>query len=134
MMYLIVPLSVGDVTTLLQFTLATLLVFCCRLKPVEGEGHDTNAVFVVVSVMESNGAPGVCTTESKLQNPPVMEKFPPAIGPPASGGPMVPLTEYHAAGARATTAVNREPVNRVALRADRSDGNEPQGDRQDESE
>ena len=91
MMYLIVPLSVGEVATLLQFTEATLFVFCCNVKPVEGDGHETIAVFVGVMVMASNGAPGDCTTESKLQKPPATEKFPPLIAP-ASGWPMVPLT------------------------------------------
>ena len=93
MMYLIVAVSVGVVTTLLQFTEATLFVFCCNTKSVEGDGQETIAVLVAVIVMASNGAPGVCTTESKLQNPPVTEKFPPLIVP-ASGWPMVPLTEY----------------------------------------
>ena len=31
----------------------------------------------------------VCTAEIKLQNPPVTEKSPPLIAPPASGRPMV---------------------------------------------
>jgi hypothetical protein len=44
-------------------------------------------------VMVSNGVPGVCTPERKLQKPPVSEKFPTVIGPPASGWPVVPLTE-----------------------------------------
>ena len=91
MMYLIVPLSVGEVTTLLQFTVLMPLVFCCKLKPVEGDSQETIAVLVEVMVMASSGTPGVCTTESKLQKPPVREKLPPLIAP-ASGWPMVPLT------------------------------------------
>ncbi len=59
--------------TLLQFTELMLLVFCCKVQPVEGDGQVTATVFVAVRVMESSGAPGVCTTESKLQNPPVNE-------------------------------------------------------------
>ena len=93
MMYLIVPLSVGVVATLLQFTLLTPFVFCCKLKPVEGEGQETKAVFVAVSLMLNKGEPGVWTAESKLQKPPVTEYCPPLMGPRASGWPMVPLTE-----------------------------------------
>jgi hypothetical protein len=59
MMYLTVPLSVGEVTTLLQLTPATLLVFCCNVHPVEVDGHATSAVLLLVNEMESNGAPGV---------------------------------------------------------------------------
>ncbi len=46
--------------------------FCCRLQPVEGEGQETIAVLVEVSVIVSKGAPGVCTAK-RLQNPPVRE-------------------------------------------------------------
>ena len=73
MMYLIVPLSVGVVSTLLQFTVPTPFVFCCKLNPVEGDGQETRAVFVAVSKMLNKGEPGVWTTESKLQKPPVKE-------------------------------------------------------------
>lgn len=59
MMYLMVPLSVGagDAT---QVAVARL-VFCCRFQPVEGDGQDTIAVFVVVSKMVSAGALVICT-------------------------------------------------------------------------
>ena len=84
MMYLMVPLSVGVVAMLLQFGLAMLFVFCCKVKPVEVDGQETIAVFELVRLMERRGAPGVWTTENKLQNPPVSEKLPPLIVP-ASG-------------------------------------------------
>src|SRR5262245_37589232 len=77
---------------LLQFTEATLLVFCCNVQPVEGEGQKTATVFVVVRAIESNGAPGVCTVAMIPQKPPSTLKLPPLIRP-ASGWPIVPLTE-----------------------------------------
>ena len=45
-------------------------------------------------VMLRFGNPGVCTTEMRLQKPPVSEKPPPLIAPPVSGWPMVPVTAY----------------------------------------
>ena len=72
-MYLIAPSSIGVVSTLLQFTVPTPFVFCCKLNPVEGDGQETKAVFVAVSMMLKKGRPGVWTTESKLQKPPVKE-------------------------------------------------------------
>jgi len=65
MMYLILPLSAGTVGTMLQLVAPMPLVFCCRMNPVEGDGHETIAVFVLVSVMASKGAPGVCRTEKQ---------------------------------------------------------------------
>lgn len=64
MMYLMTPFSTGagDAT---QFVVARS-VFCCRAQPVEGDGRDTIAVFVVVMEMVSAGAPGVGTTEMSL--------------------------------------------------------------------
>ena len=50
-----------------------LLAFCCRFHPVEGDGQETVTVLVVVRKMVSNGAPGVCTPESRLQKPPSKE-------------------------------------------------------------
>src|SRR5665213_1860037 len=46
--------------------------FCCNVQPVEGYGHET---FIVLPdwVMVSVGAPAVCTTAMRLQNPPVKE-------------------------------------------------------------
>ena len=73
MMYLIVPLSDGVAVTLLQLGDPTLFVFCCKVKPVEDDGHEISAVFVAVRTMLNKGAPGICTTESRLQNPPVSE-------------------------------------------------------------
>src|SRR6185436_16732579 len=61
-------------------------------KPVAVAGQNTRTPPGDCSMLNS-GAPGVCTTESKLQNPPVREKSPPLIAGPASGWPMVPLTE-----------------------------------------
>ena len=58
-------------------TLVELVVpragFCSSAKPVEGNGHETTAVFVVVSVTVSVGAPGVCTAAMMLQKPPSTE-------------------------------------------------------------
>ena len=50
--------SVIPLVMLLQFTELTLLVFCCNVQPVEGDGQETATVFVVVRVMVSVGAPG----------------------------------------------------------------------------
>src|SRR5208283_3699015 len=69
-------------------------VFSCKFQPVEGKGHCTTTVLVMVGKILSSGAPGVCTTESKLQNPPMTEYWPLVIGPLASCWPMVPLTKY----------------------------------------
>ena len=55
MTVLVVPLSEGEVTTLLQFTVAMPLVFCCKVKPVEGDGHERDTVFVVVRATVSDG-------------------------------------------------------------------------------
>src|SRR6266446_895867 len=92
MMKLIVPLLVTLCGGAVQLVVAKL-AFCWRLNPVEGKAHETSAVLVAVSLIVSKGAPGVCCA-NKLQNPPTREKFPPVIGPPASGWPIVPLTEY----------------------------------------
>ena len=53
--------------------------FSCSVKPVEGDGHETTAVLVVVRRIVKKGAPGVCTAKSD-QNPPTREKLPPVIG------------------------------------------------------
>ena len=92
MMKLIVPLLVTLCTGAIQLVVVKL-AFCWRLNPVEGNAHETRALLVAVSAIVSNGAPGVCTA-NKLQKPPTREKLPPVIGPPASGWPIVPLTEY----------------------------------------
>ena len=60
MMYLIVPLSERVSAGVTQFA-GEMFVVICRFHPVEGEGQETCAVFVLVSVMLSTGAPGVCT-------------------------------------------------------------------------
>src|SRR5262245_57225224 len=93
MMNLFVPLSVTVCGAATQ-VVALRSPFCCNVKPVEGDDHETMAVLVVVRRMLNNGAPGVCTAKSD-QNPPVNEKLPPVIGCSfASGWPMVPLSEY----------------------------------------
>ena len=51
----IVPSSKGAVRTLLQFTVVMPLVFCCNVKPVEGDGQETATVFVVVRATVSKG-------------------------------------------------------------------------------
>jgi hypothetical protein len=55
-----------------QTGVATRLGVDCKFQPVEGAGHDTTAVLVVVRNIKSVGAPSVCTTEA-TQNPPVTE-------------------------------------------------------------
>lgn len=67
------------------------LLFCCRTKPVEGDGQETTTL-VSERVIVRVGAPGVCTTEMSDQKPPVREKLPSVMAGPASGWPMVPLT------------------------------------------
>jgi len=57
--------------------------FCCNVKSLEDDGQEMVTVFPEC-VMVNAGAPAVCTTEIKLQNPPVKEKLPPLIAPPAS--------------------------------------------------
>src|SRR6266852_6094829 len=92
MMNLVVPLSV-PVGAAVQFVVWRS-GFCWSVKPVEGDGQRTSAVFVEVSRIVKSGAPGACTAKSD-QNPPTIEKLPPIIGCAfASGWPMVPLTEY----------------------------------------
>src|SRR5712671_5195627 len=92
-MNLFVPLSLTVSGAPTQFAVLRL-VFCCNAKPVEGDGHETSAVLVGVSLIVNGGAAGVCTANSD-QNPPVSEKLPPVSGCElASGWPMVPLTEY----------------------------------------
>ena len=64
------PSSSGAVTTLLQFTVLTPLVFTCSTNPAEGDGQETAMVFVDVRAMESSGEPGGCTAAIKPQKPP----------------------------------------------------------------
>src|SRR6266581_496040 len=90
---LIVPLSLMVPTKADQPAALFTLLFCCSTNPVEGEGQET-ITLVPDRVMVRLGAPGVCATEMRDQNPPVREKLPPLITGPASGWPMVPLTEY----------------------------------------
>ena len=65
---LLVTVSEGEI----QFVVFKF-VSCCNMKPEDGYDHETIAVFVVVSVIDNNGEPGVCTTANKLQNPPTRE-------------------------------------------------------------
>ena len=46
--------------------------FCCNVKPVKVDGHDT-LMLLPECVTVNTGAPRVCTTEIKLQKPPVTE-------------------------------------------------------------
>ena len=82
MMNLFVPssLTVADGGTQL---VALRFEFCCKFQPDEGDGQKMTAVLVVERNILSSGAPGVGTANT-CQNPPVREKFPPVIGPPAS--------------------------------------------------
>jgi hypothetical protein len=54
MTVLVVPSSIGAVPTAVQ-SLVPTFVFCCKVKPVEGESQDTATVFVVVQAMVSDG-------------------------------------------------------------------------------
>jgi len=72
---------------------AVRLSFCCNIHPGEGDNHDT-ITLLPDRLMLSSGAPSVCTSVIKLQNPPVTEKLPPLKTLLASGCPTVPLTEY----------------------------------------
>ena len=70
-MLLLVPLS-EMVKPLVGQIAAVTVVVCCKIQPVEGDGHETVMLrpeYVMVKV----GAPAVCTTEIKLQKPPVNE-------------------------------------------------------------
>jgi len=49
-------LSAGMLRTLLQFTVAMPLLFCCNVKAVQGDGQEMATVFVVVRAMVSDGA------------------------------------------------------------------------------
>ena len=61
MSVLVEPSSRIPLVKLLQFTDMIPLVFCCNVKPVQGEGQDTATVLVVVSRILSNGSLNVWT-------------------------------------------------------------------------
>ena len=86
------PFVVGEVPTSVQLVVL-ITGFSCNTKPVEGNGQKTMTL-LLLRVMLNNGAPGVCTAAMRLQKPPSIVKLPPLIVGPASGWPMVPLTEY----------------------------------------
>ena len=46
--------------------------FCCSTKPAEDDGHEMMTL-LAECVTVNVGAPGVCSTEIKLQKPPVTE-------------------------------------------------------------
>lgn len=87
------PSSVGVAPTLLQCPERMSSVFCCNTKPVEGDGHEITTVFVVVRKMASRGAHGISATGSKPQKPPATEYLPAHVLTPASGWPIVAVTE-----------------------------------------
>ena len=66
MRVLFVPLSSGTVVTLLQFTVAIPLVFCCKRKSVEGEVQETATVLVVVRRILKAGT-GIYFTVAKSE-------------------------------------------------------------------
>ncbi len=82
-MYLIVPLSLTVSGAATQADVVRLVV-CCKFQPVEGDGQETMAVFVIVIEMVSAGAPAVGTAEMRAQKPPAMLYSPPIIVVPAS--------------------------------------------------
>ena len=69
-MLLIVPLS--EMPPLVDQLVVVKSEFCCNVQPVEGDGQETVTLFPEW-VMVNNGAPDVCNTPIKLQNPPVSE-------------------------------------------------------------
>ena len=83
MMLLFVPSSEMVKPLVVQFVVARL-EFCCNTKPDEAEGQ-TMLILLPECVTVIVGEPGVCTTEMRLQNPPLTEKLPPDIEAPASG-------------------------------------------------
>ena len=46
--------------------------FCCNVKPLEADGHEM-VTLLPECVTVNMGEPMVCTTEIKLQKPPVTE-------------------------------------------------------------
>ncbi len=58
MSVLVGPSSCTPLVTLLQFAELTLLVFCCNVQPVDGDGQETARVLVVVRLIVSAGARG----------------------------------------------------------------------------
>ena len=64
MSVLVVPSSWIAAVTLHQFSELTRLVFCCNVQPVEGDGHVTATVLVVVWKIVSNGTPVGCVLNS----------------------------------------------------------------------
>lgn len=69
------------------------MAVCCNTKPGVLGVHEIVAFPGVPGAIVSVGAPVTCTAVGKAQKPPVTEYWPLVIGPPASGCPMVPLTE-----------------------------------------
>ncbi len=84
---------VAPLTELLQFEGERTHV-SCRIKPEVLGAHEIVACPGPTGTIVSVGAVATCTTVGKAQKAPVMEYFPLVIGPPASGWPIVPLTEY----------------------------------------
>ena len=87
-MGLVAPL--GDVT---QFA-GNRLSVSCNTKPGVLGVHESMAKPGPARAITSVGAPAVCTAVGSAQNPLVTENCPLVIGPPASGWPMVPTTEW----------------------------------------
>ena len=65
----------------------------CKTKPGVFGVHEMVALPGIAGAIVSVGAPMTCTAVGNAQNPPVTEYWPLVSGPPASGWPMVPLTE-----------------------------------------
>ena len=83
---------VAPLTELLQFEGDRTQV-SCNTKPGVAGVHEIVAVPGVAGVIVSVGAFVVCTAVGNTQKPLVTEYWPLVIGPPASGWPIVPLTE-----------------------------------------
>ena len=66
----------------------------CNTKPAVAGVHESAALPGVAGAIVSVGAPVTWIATGKAQKPPVTEYWPLVIGPPASGWPIVPLTEY----------------------------------------
>ena len=65
----------------------------CSTKPGVAGVHEIAACPPPAGIIVSMGALVPCTAVGNTQNPPVIEYCPFVIGPPASGWPIVPLTE-----------------------------------------
>src|SRR4051794_40742170 len=84
----VVPSSTTGEVTRLQFP-AERLGLDWRMNGADEAGHETTIVWVAVSRMLNNGAPGTCTAAANAQYPPSITYRPPPEWP-GTGWPIVP--------------------------------------------